>query len=572
MEPPSNNLSPYNSPINNQLRQPINYDKSDIEPISNHHKISWVELSFTNTSCQTESKALFKLGIPIGFSIATRLLQYFTDQSMVGHLGTDYLAASSLAGILMTISGTYIYAFCGTINVLCSQAYGSGNLKRVSEWMQLGCIMAMILTIPTFILYYFTEDILLSFGTSKHIAKLSGEFTKWSMFTILPNSQFMATRMYFKAQSNVLPSTYVSAIMLVFNLCVNLVLVYGYGVSWIMHQVNGTHWDGLGFIGSPIATAITRTTQYFLYIFWMFGYKKYHKETWSKLKLSTFSCKRVKKFVKVAIPQTISSALEDWQIQIIGLFALKLHEADLAAFSSSITIILICHTMSIGISDAVSVRVANFLGANKPQYARYIAWVGIVIALTIGGIIGGLLATVGKYLAYVVSGRHEIYVIYQEVFPVVGGALFLLSVFTIVVGILVAQARTVGLAVSALIGCWGISVPMSYMMGIYWGYGIRGIWYGIIMGYTVFASSCFVIFFKTDWKKCAEQAVKRNIDTQNNNDIEDSFVSNRDDEIEQDKDIMPLYNSLMSDDYSVTDNKLTIHRLNSDDNDQRNND
>lgn len=113
------------------------------------------------------------------------------------------------------------------------------------------------------------------------------------------------------------------------------------------------------------------------------------------------------------------------------------------------------------------------------------------------------------YTAYVVSGAHEIYVIYEEVFPVVGASLFLLSVFTVLVGILQAQARTVGLAISALIGCWGISVPGAYLLGLHWNYGILGIWAGIITGYFVFSGSTVVIFLRSDWIQCALDAVER---------------------------------------------------------------
>merc|ERR1712244_52632 len=73
------------------------------------------------------------------------------------------------------------------------------------------------------------------------------------------------------------------------------------------------------------------------------------------------------------------------------------------------------------------------------------------------------------------------------------------------------MGRTVGLAISALIGCWCISVPMSYVLGIYLNFGIKGIWYGIIMGYTIFASSTFIIFFRSNWEQCAENAVRRNM-------------------------------------------------------------
>merc|ERR1712176_784073 len=115
------------------------------------------------------------------------------------------------------------------------------------------------------------------------------------------------------------------------------------------------------------------------------------------------------------------------------------------------------------------------------------------------------------YLAYVVSGHHDIYVIYREVYPVVGAALFLLSVFTVIIGILQAQARTVGLAVACLIGCWGISVPMSYMLGIHWDLGIMGLWYGIMMGYVTFALFSVVIFFRSKWIELALEAVQRSL-------------------------------------------------------------
>ena len=212
----------------------------------------------------------------MGFSLATRILQYLTDQSMVGHIGTDYLAAASMANIVMTISGTYIYAFCGTINVLCSQALGARNLPLVSEWAVLGCALALVLTAPTFVSYWYCEQILRLFGATPHIASLAGQFARWSMISIVPNSQFMATRMYFKAQSNVLPATAICAVMVLFNVVVNLMLVYGFGVSWVVEAVTGHSWSGLGFVGSPIATAITRTVQYSVYMLYMFKWKKYH--------------------------------------------------------------------------------------------------------------------------------------------------------------------------------------------------------------------------------------------------------------------------------------------------------
>ena len=212
----------------------------------------------------------------------------------------------------LTISGTYIFAFCGVISVLSSQAFGAKNYKLVSQWYQLGALLVFFITLPAVVAFMYTKDVLMYFGTSDDIASLSQKFAYYSIPGIIANSQFMALRMYFKAQSNVMPATVVCAVMVVFNLVVNIALVYGYGIP---------NFNGLGYIGSPIATSITRTIQCLIYAIYMFGIKKYHLKpinTWSNFMNSnanfygTFHCNRVKKYFKIGIPQTISSALEDW--------------------------------------------------------------------------------------------------------------------------------------------------------------------------------------------------------------------------------------------------------------------
>ena len=65
----------------------------------------------------------------------------------------------------------YIYAFCGTINILCSQAMGARSGPLVGEWAQLGCLLAALLTVPTFLSYWYCEQILRLFGATPHIVE-----------------------------------------------------------------------------------------------------------------------------------------------------------------------------------------------------------------------------------------------------------------------------------------------------------------------------------------------------------------------------------------------------------------
>ena len=487
---------------------------------SNDIKFKWKDLSLLNRNCRKEAKQIIFLGTPIAFSVATQFLKYFTDQAVVGHLGTEYLAAAALGGVVMAISVTYIFAFCTTINVLSSQAYGAKNYKLVSEWYQLGCILALFMSIPPVFMYWYTETILHDwFNADQHIAHLAGIYARWSIICIIPQSQFMATEMYFQSQSNVVPIVVVCGLMIIFNLIINLILVYGYVINWFIH------WNGLGFIGSPIATATTAIVQYIVYIAYMFGYKKHHLKTWSSFKVSTFSCNRIKKFMAVAIPQTISQALEEWQFQIITLFTSQLDEVSVAAFASLGTIIMISHCFAIGLCDAISVKVGNALGANRPNYAKYVAWIAVILALISGTLVGGFLAAFGQYLSPIFSATHEMYEIYKKVCPMMGGCYFMLNILTTIYGVLLGQARTTGLAIYSLVGCWGCSVPLSYLFGIHLNHGDQGIFLGLIIGYTIFTIGCAVEFLRSDWKKCAQDAVKRSKEEEKEKDKEQLLIN-----------------------------------------------
>eukprot|EP01084_Bolivina_argentea_P106375 190372_1 len=171
------------------------------------------------------------------------------------------------------------------------------------------------------------------------------------------------------------------------------------------------------------------------------------------------------------------------------------------------------HCFAIGIMSAIQVKVGNALGANKPNYAKYISFISIIIALISGSIIGITLGIFGQYFSHIISGTKEMYDMYKQVCPMVGVTYFMFNLLTIICGILVGQARVKALAMLSLIGCWAVSVPMSYILGIYLNGGVKGIFLGLIIGYIIFTIGVIILFYMSDWNKCAVQAVKRSKET-----------------------------------------------------------
>jgi len=42
-------------------------------------------------------------------------------------------------------------------------------------------------------------------------------------------------------------------------------------------------------------------------------------------------------------------------------------------------------------------------------------------------------------------------------------------------------------------------VPMSYLIGVYWGFGLPGAWFALIMYTTTYMALMFIKFYKGKW-------------------------------------------------------------------------
>ena len=127
------------------------------------------------TTWQREAKVIGRYSAPL---VATFLLQYSLPVASIftlGHLGTVELGAVTLAGMTCNITGYAVYQGLATsLDTLCSQAYGSGKKKLVGLQMQRMVYFLWVVTIPIALVWYFSENILLSIVPEKDVARLAG--------------------------------------------------------------------------------------------------------------------------------------------------------------------------------------------------------------------------------------------------------------------------------------------------------------------------------------------------------------------------------------------------------------
>ena len=175
---------------------------------------------------KSELALIVKYSTPL---IGTYLLQYSYNLIIilvVSRLGTDELAAVSLGLTTMNIVGFAIFEGMATsLDTLCAQAYGSGNLKLVGLHMQRMTLFLLLVATPIGVLWICSPWILGAIVPQKELAVMAGSFLRISLVGIPGYAIFEAGKRFVQAQGNFTASLVVLLICAPINLGLNWLFV-----------------------------------------------------------------------------------------------------------------------------------------------------------------------------------------------------------------------------------------------------------------------------------------------------------------------------------------------------------
>ena len=172
---------------------------------------------------------------------------------------------------MFTVGGVLRRGVGEAVNTLCSQAYGAKKYFLVSVWLQvrgtathnhrsagthntcapgvvvqIGMLMLAAICVPIAVAFWFTGPILAAAGFTGMENHLAAQFARWSIIGIVPEQLSYILKQYLQARQDVMPALVTSVVCAALNVGANQLLIHGAG-----------SWGGLGFKGSPLATACT---------------------------------------------------------------------------------------------------------------------------------------------------------------------------------------------------------------------------------------------------------------------------------------------------------------------------
>lgn len=449
------------------------------------------------------SRELLVLAWPQMVVLLCRNVISLTDVAVVGRLGTAELAAVAYAQIILNLSGTVLWSgFGDALLTLTSQAIGAGNPKLCGVWLQLSFLFMLAGSVPIAATWWFAGDILASVprAPSRAVCDLAAVYARYSIAWLFPDAVFSAFCQWLMGQRQVRPTIPIHAAFVGVNLGANVLLVHG----------AGPYWSGLGFAGSPLATAFTKVLRGLALVYYVCHVRRLHAPYWPGWDLgAALDPARVERLAAQSLPSAVVGVVEQFQFVIITLMVGSLSTAKLAAHAGILNVFSVVTCGLYGLADAAASTIGGYLGERRPSAARRTSRAVFAVMGGIGLCVGALFLAARSGVGRIFSRDPAVWGYAANLSLIVGGAYAALSVLFACFATLQGQARPQIAAVSMFFGLWGVSVPMSYVFAFPLSLGLNGIWFGLSLGYLLVSVIMASFVLTSDWEKFAKDAATR---------------------------------------------------------------
>jgi MATE family multidrug resistance protein len=413
-----------------------------------------------------ELRSLLAVAGPLVVSQLGQVGMNTADTIMVGPLGADALAAAGLGSALHVAMLMFFTGAVLGMTPLVSQAFGAGDRERCREVLMQGLWLSLAMSLPLAWLTFLGGDIARFFGQEPGVAALAGEYMDALAWGALPVLLFMAFRQFMEGMGITVPAMVMTFFGLAVNVGANAVLIYGVE-GWV---------PAMGVVGSGWATTITRWAMLAAMLGYLFLHPGFHPFRGVSWRPHAGLLRRIAAIgAPIGAQLGVEVGLFSFAAVMVGWFG----PVELAAHQVTINLASMTFMVALGVSLAGSIRVGQHVGAGSARGVRraaaatYLCAVGFMCLTAVGFFLFPR-ELVGLYTSdpaiLRVAGTLMVAAAFFQVFDgaQVAGLCALRGASDTRVPMLI-----------AVVGYWGIGVPVGYGLGFHTPLGPAGVWAGL---------------------------------------------------------------------------------------------
>ena len=415
----------------------------------------------------------------------------FSDNVMVGQLGTAELAAVSLGNSFVFIAMSLGIGFSTAITPLVAEADSANNISQGKNAFKHGLMLCTLLSVLLFLIILLLKPLMYYMDQPKEVVELAIPYLNYVALSLIPLIIFQALKQFSDGLSNTKYPMYATILANVINIVLNYLLIFG-----------SFGFPKLGIVGAAIGTLFSRIIM--VYFLWMIFKSKDKFRPY----ITNFNFKKIEqkisaKLFNLGFPSALQMFFE------VGIFTAAIWLSGVlgknpqAANQIALNLSSMTFMVGIGLSVAAMVRVGNQKGLNDFISLRRIAFSIFFLTFIIEIIFASFFLIFRDWLPTLYIDGDTLVNINdnKEVVLIASKLLLVAAFFQIFDGLQVAILGALrGLqdvkipAFITFISYWIVGFPVSYYLGLYTSLESVGIWIGLFTGLFVASILLYIRF------------------------------------------------------------------------------
>ena len=410
------------------------------------------------------------LAFPIVLSQIGQVTVSLADNMMVGHVGTTELAAASFANSVFMIGMVFGMGVTMGLTPLVGKAFGQNQLQKAIVWLKNGISAHLAAAIGLTMLMFCIYFLLPHMGQPNNVLILARPYYLLLCCSYLPFMFFFTLKQFFEGIGNTKIAMQITLIANVINIAVNYVFIFGkFG------------FPEMGLMGAGIGTLTSRICMPLLFIYFIVRINRY-KRYFVLARYQKVFKKDISDLLRIGVPIGFQLIVEVAAFGIGAVMMGWLGETPLAAHQVALGLATFTYMISLGVSQANTIRVSHQMGEKDYVSLRRAVFASTHLVLLFMSI-SALIFILGRNLLPFMFTTDK------DVIKVAAGLLVIAAVFQLFDGLqVVMQSSLRGMAdvtkpmFIAFIAYLLIGIPTSYVFTFVLNAGPQGIWYGYLVG------------------------------------------------------------------------------------------
>ena len=429
-------------------------------------------------------KALIMLGVPIIVGQLGVIILGLADTLMIGHHSTEELGAASLVNTIFSLILIFSMGFSYGLTPLVGDLFGRREYGKVGQILKNSLVANSVLGVIVMTIMgvlYFNLDKL---GQPEELIPVMRPYYLVNYISLPFVLWFNSFKQFGDGITDTRTPMWILLGGNMMNIIGNYILIYGkFGLP------------EMGLFGAGLSTMISRILMFTVFFIIFFNRKSY------KIYSEGFKDGKINKkdFIvlnKMGWPLAMQQGLEVAAFSLSGIMVGWLGTEALAAHQITLTIAQLCFMSYYGMGAAVAVRVSYFKGQNDRQQVLQTARLGMNINLVMAVFTCIPMIIFRNYIGALFTDNAAVSLYVAEaIIPLLAyqfGDAMQCNYLNALRGISIVKP----LMNISFIAYFMISLPISYVLGIYLNLGLVGVWTAFPISLSVAGILYYWIFRK----------------------------------------------------------------------------